>query len=123
MCGEEDQIVGMTRLLTIALRLLTLVEMQVRTGLAKDGEKLAGLYGGQESRKTGQPTATRMLKVISRMNLSLTRIDMDGRVAWHVTDIPPLLERILRLLGLTPSIYTNLAFHAPGRETSQKMKL
>jgi transposase len=43
---EEEQIIGLTRLLTIALRLLTLFEMTVRTGLAKAGEELTGLYEG-----------------------------------------------------------------------------
>ena len=37
---EEDQIIGMTRLLTLALRVLTLSEVQVRSGLEESEEEL-----------------------------------------------------------------------------------
>jgi len=43
---EDEQIVGLTRLLTIALRVLTLTELQVRSGLAEAEEALSGLYEG-----------------------------------------------------------------------------
>jgi transposase len=58
---EEEQIVGLTRLLTIALRVLTLSELQVRSGLAEAEERLIGLYEGQPKR----PTAYRLCTFIS----------------------------------------------------------
>jgi transposase len=64
---EEDQIIGMTRLLTLALRVLTLSEVQVRSGLEESAEELPGLYEGQPNRKTGQPTAVRWLKGCGRL--------------------------------------------------------
>jgi transposase len=67
---EEEQIIGLTRLLTIALRLLTLFEMTVRASLATTGEELTGLYEGQPKRKTSRPTATRMLKAVARMGIT-----------------------------------------------------
>ena len=33
---------------------------------------------------------------------------MGGQVMWHVGALPPLLCRILELLGLPESLYTNL---------------
>jgi transposase len=48
---EDEQIIGLTRLLTIALRLLTLFEMTVRATLATTEEDLTGLYEGQPNRK------------------------------------------------------------------------
>jgi transposase len=106
---EEEQIIGLTRLLTIALRLLTLFETMVRAGLADAGEELKGLYEGQENRKTARPTGTRMLKAIVRMGITLTRlvVGMDSR--WHVTALPPLLLRLLELVGLPETLYTGLA--------------
>ena len=47
---EEEQIVGLTRLLTIARRVLTLSELQVRGGLSEREEELSGLYEGQPNR-------------------------------------------------------------------------
>jgi transposase len=106
---EDDQIIGLTRLLTIALRLLTLFEMTVRASLAETQEDLAELYDGQPKRKTSRPTATRLLKTIARMEITLTHVTVDGDSQWYLSTLPPLLIRILELAGLSPSIYTGLA--------------
>jgi transposase len=105
---EDEQIIGLTRLLTIALRLLTLFEMRVRAGLAATGEVLSGLYAGQPNRKTARPTATRLLKAIARMEITLTCVESENDSHWFVSSPPPLLLRILELVGLSGSIYTSL---------------
>ena len=99
---------GLTRLLTIALRVLTLSELQVRSGLAEAEEALGGLYEGQPKRTTAYPTAGRCLKAISRMEITATRVEAGKGVHWHVTDLPPLLKRIMKLLHLSPTLYTRL---------------
>jgi transposase len=109
---EEEQIVGLTRLLTIALRVLTLSELQVRSGLAEAEEKLSGLYEGQPKRTTDHPTAARCLKAISRMEITVTRVEAGQHVQWHLTRLPPLLVRILKLLHLSPNLYTCLTKQA-----------
>jgi transposase len=106
---EEEQIIGLTRLLTIALRLLTLFEMTVRANLATTGEDLTGLYEGQPKRKTSRPTATRMLKAVVRMGVTLTHIIGNETSCWHMSTLPPLLLRILSLVGLSSALYTNIA--------------
>jgi transposase len=106
---EDEQIIGLTRLLTIALRLLTLFEMTVRAGLAKAEEELTGLYEGQAKRKTSRPTATRLLKAIARMGITLTHVVTEDDSRWYVSALPALLLRILALVGLSPILYTGLA--------------
>jgi len=105
---EEEQIMGMTRLLTLALRVLTLSEVQVRSGLADAEEELRGLYEGQPNRATGQPTAVRWLKAISRLEITVTQVTLGKETHWHLTELPPLLKRILKLLHLSPDLYTRL---------------
>ncbi len=105
---EEEQIIGMTRLLTLALRVLTLSEVQVRSGLEESEEELRGLYEGQPNRKTGQPTAVRWLKAITRMEITATQVELGKEVCWHLTDLPPLLTKIMKLLQLSPKLYTCL---------------
>jgi transposase len=106
---EDEQIIGLTRLLTIALRLLTLFELRVRAGLGEAGEELSGLYEGQPRRKTSRPTATRLLKAIARLEVTLTRVESEDDLQWHVPALPPLLLRILKLVNLSGDIYTRLA--------------
>jgi transposase len=106
---EDEQIIGLTRLLTIALRLLTLFELRVRAGLEKAQEELSGLYEGQPKRKTARPTATRLLKAIARMEITVTCVVSGDDSQWYVSSLPSLLRRILELLDLSESIYANLA--------------
>jgi transposase len=105
---DDEQIIGLTRLLTIALRLLTLFEMRVRAGLAEAAEELSGLYEGQPKRKTSRPTATRLLKAIARMEITLTGVESEDNSQWYVSALPPLLLRILELVNLSEDIYTSL---------------
>jgi transposase len=106
---EEEQIIGLTRLLTIALRVLTLFELRVRAGLAETKGALAGLYEGQPKRKTARPTATRLLKAIARMEITLTGVTVRDELRWYVSTLPALLIRILEFIGLSPDLYTGLA--------------
>jgi transposase len=107
---KDDQIKGLVRLLTLALRLLTLIESQVRRGLAKEHATLTGLYEGQPSRSTDRPTGKRILKAFARAKITLLRVELDSGVEWHVTPLTPLHKQILRYLRLPLSLYTDLAY-------------
>jgi transposase len=104
----DHQIIGLTHLLTLALRLLSLIETQVRRGLSDTQQTLLGLYPGQPQRATSQPTATRLLKAITREEMTLARIEIGPQIYWHMTPVPELLGRVLAFLGLSVSLYTRL---------------
>lgn len=110
---RDDQILGLIRLLTLALRLLTLIETQVRHGLARDGSALRGLYEGQPNRTTDRPTAVRLLKAVARAEITLTKIQMDGHTGWHLTPVPAWLPQVLGYLKLSPTLYTRLTENSP----------
>jgi len=59
---RDDHATGLIRLLTIGLRVLTLLEFVVRRRLAAEGSQLAGLYAGNPKRATARPTAELLLK-------------------------------------------------------------
>jgi transposase len=105
---RDDQITGLTHLLTLALRLLSLLETQVRQGLAQAGERLSGLYPEQPNRSTDRPTATRLLKVFARAEITLTCMTVGTVSHWHLTPLSAPLLQILAYLQLSPSIYTRL---------------
>ena len=105
--ARADHATGLVRLLTIALRVLTLVEFEVRRQLAAAGTALAGLYAGQPTRATARPTAERLLA--SFREVTLTRIDLPSPVMRHLTPLTALQQRILDLLNYPPTIYTRLA--------------
>nr|MBA3283845.1 transposase [Nitrosopumilus sp.] len=54
---NEKQILGMTRLLILALKILTLMTAYIRKNMKKENIVLKGLYAGQPARKHPAPTA------------------------------------------------------------------
>jgi transposase len=109
---RDDQIQGLTHLVTLALRALLLFEILVRRGQDQDGEKLKGLYPGQAKRVTDRPTAKRVLEAISRARITLTRVEGGGEVRWHLKALPELVKRVLRYLGLSEAVYTQLVINS-----------
>ena len=105
---RDDQITGLTHLLTLALRLLTLIETQVRHSLAQTGEQMSGLYEGQPSRKTTRPTGMSLLKAFARGEVTLTGIQIRESCPWHITPLSSLQKQILAYLKLSPSLYKRL---------------
>jgi transposase len=104
---RADHATGLIRLLTIAVRVLTVVEFAARRRLAETGTALTGVYAGQPSRTTTRPTAERLLA--SFREVTLTIIELPGQVLRHLTPLTALQERILALLDCSPRLYTQLA--------------
>lgn len=104
--ARDDHATGLIRLLSIALRILTLLEFLVRRRLAQEKAELAGLYAGQPQRATARPTAERILETFE--HITLTVIGEPPHTVHHVTSLSPLQRRILDLLDFSPDIYTGL---------------
>ena len=68
---DEEKIRGLMFLLTIALRVFTLMEFVVRRQLHQSQSSLAGLYQGNPRRTTKRPTAEKMLKAFNNITLYL----------------------------------------------------
>jgi transposase len=103
---RDDHATGLIRLLSIALRVLTLLEFVGRRQLAAEGATLAGLYAGNPQRATDRPTAERLLEAFE--DITLTIIKGAQQTARHVTALSPLQQRILELLGFSSVLYTGL---------------
>ncbi len=104
---RDDHATGLVRLLSIGLRVLTLLEVVARRHLAQEGTSVAGLYAGQPTRTTTRPTTERLLA--SFREITLTVVDLPGRVVRHLTPLTALQQRLLVLVDCSPEIYTCLA--------------
>jgi len=107
---RDDHATGLIRLLSIALRVLTLLEFVVRRQLTAEGATLSGLYAGNPKRETARPTAERLLEAFQDVTLTVieTVIEGVGQVYRHLTALSPLQERILDLLGFSSRVYRRL---------------
>jgi len=103
---RDDHATGLIRLLSIALRVLTLLEFVGRRQLAAAGAKLAGLYAGNPRRETARPTAERLLEAFR--DITLTISEGPEQTTRHLTTLSPLQQRILEILGFSSALYTRL---------------
>lgn len=103
---RDDHATGLIRLLSIGLRVLTLLEFVIRRRLAQTRTELAGLYAGNPKRATAQPTAERLLAAFQ--DITLTVIREPHQTRRHLTPLSKLQRHILDLLGFPVDIYTNL---------------
>jgi transposase len=104
---RDDHLNGLVRLLSLALRILTLTEFVVHRSLKENDETLTGLYPGNPTKETNKPTTERLLRAFKGITLSI--IDLPGQHIQHVSPLSPLQRRILQLLRFDESIYSELA--------------
>jgi transposase len=103
---RDDHATGLIRLLSIGLRMLTLLEFEVRRRLAMAKTTLSGLSVGNPKRATARPTAERLLEACQ--GLTLTIIREGRRRRRHLTQLSRVQQHVLALLALPVDIYTRL---------------
>ena len=104
---RDAQRVGLVRLLSLALRGLSVLKYQVRRALQAQEEEVLGLYAGQPTRRSSRPWAERILHAFGP--ITLTRITLGSAAYLHVTPLTALQQQLLRLLGGATTIYEGLA--------------
>jgi transposase len=106
---DESRMQGLVLLLSLAIRLLTLLEWQVRKKLQDSGQTLTGVYPGQPGRQARRPSAEMLLKVFQGISLSV--VEVAGEVSIHLTPLTPLQERLLALWDLPADLFHRLIQH------------
>jgi transposase len=105
----ESRIIGLVRVLSLGLRVLTLLEFVARRTLRRQGTTLAGLAAGNPKRATGRPTTEQMLQAFK--DLTLTVIQHGSQITKHLPPLSVVQQQILKLVGLSPAIYGRLTEH------------
>jgi transposase len=108
---RDDQVIGLTHLLSVALRILTLLEFVVRRSLKQQGATLVGLYKENQRKATARPTAERLLQAF--VPITLTQVHLPEQVVCHVTPLTLVQQQILALLGVSPDLYASLTRTIP----------
>jgi transposase len=103
---RDDHRVGLIRLLTIALRVVTVLEGVARHALTEQQQEIAGLFAGNPKRRTAQPTTERLLEAFNE--ITLTIVSGPGFVQRHLPPLSALQQQLLALCGFSPAVYTRL---------------
>jgi transposase len=103
---SEERVAGLVHLLSLGLRVLTLVEYVVRRNLADCGELLRGVYAGQPGRGTSRPSAELLLAAFRGLNLRV--VEAEGVRYRTVSPLTAVQRRILKLLEIPSHVYKGL---------------
>ena len=98
--------VGLIHLLTIALRILTLIEFNVRRHLQLSHKTLAGIYAGQQGRRTSRPSAELLLNAFQ--NIDAVVGNANGASLAYLTPLTRTQRQIVSLLELDSHLYDDL---------------
>ena len=111
---RDDQIEGLTYLLTLGVRVLTVMEFVLRHSLQNDQAKLPSLHPENRTKMTDTPTAERLLKAFSDVSLTIVKTAAGEDILRRLTPLSTLQQEILRRLGLETSLYRQLEIHNSG---------
>jgi transposase len=100
---DEARMQGLVYLLSLALRLLTLLEWVVRERLREAGARLQGIYAGQPGRKTDRPSAELLLRAMKTISVSV--VESNGQAHALLSPLTEVQIRLLELWGLPPDLY------------------
>ena len=108
---RDDQIEGLTYLLTLGVRVLTVMEWTLQRSLQKEQASLIGLHPENRNKSTDKPSAERVLKAFSKVTLTIMK-DGEGReIGRWLTPLLAVQQDILQHLGLESSLYSQLEIH------------
>jgi transposase len=96
------RVAGLVPLLSVGLRLLTLLEFVVRRALGRREEKLRNVYPGQAGRGTSRPSAALLLEAFRGLDLRV--VEAAGKRYVVVRPLDAVQKRILALLNLPLSL-------------------
>jgi transposase len=103
---SDQRATGLVRLLSIGLRVLTLLEFSVRQSLADTKATVAGLYAGNPKRTTNRPTAEALLGAFQGLDLS--EVSIGQQLHRHITPLSEVQQHLLAFLDFSPELYDQL---------------
>ena len=110
----NDQIEGLTYLLTLGVRVLTVMEFVLRRSLQTEQTTLPGLHPEHKTKMTDKPTAERILKAFADVSLTILKNAAGEEILRRLTPLSGLQEDILQRLGLGATLYAQLEIQAMG---------
>jgi transposase len=105
---RNEQIEGLTYLLTLGVRVLMVTEFVLRRSLETEQTRLLGLHPENKQKRTDKPTAERILKAFSAISLTIVKNAVGEEMLRRLTPLSGLQEDILQRLGLGVALYRQL---------------
>ena len=104
----------LTYLLTLGVRVLTVMEFVLRRSLEKDQAALPGLHPENKQKMADKPTAERLLKAFADVSRTIIKHAAGEEILRRLTPLSRAQEAILQRLGLGTQLYRQLAIQNMG---------
>ena len=112
---KDEQVKGLMRLLTLCLKVSTIISSKLRFSLQRSKVSLQEVYAGQPKKKTTSPMTKTILNLFYRQNIILSRVEIGQDVYWDISQMSKTCREILSHLGLV-GIYQNIITTLKNRE-------
>jgi hypothetical protein len=116
---RDEQIQGLTYLLTLGVRVLSVMEFTLRRSLQKEDAKLAGLHPENGNKCTDKPTAERVLKAFSQVSLTIIKEAAGRELMRWLTPLSSVQQDILQRLSLDIALCRQLEIQNTGNGLSE----
>jgi transposase len=110
----NEQIAGLTYLLTLGVRVLTVMEFVLRRSLAQDQAGLSNMHPENKQKSTDKPTAERSLQAFAGVSLTIIEHATGEEILRRITPLSGVQEAILQRLGLDTNLYRQLEIQNMG---------
>ena len=110
----NDHIEGLTSLLTLGVRVFTVMAFVLRRSLHNAQATLSGLHPEHKQKMTDKPTAERLLKAFREVSLTMIKHTAGEDILRRLTPLSGLQEDILQRLGMGTSLYRQLEIQETG---------
>ena len=104
---KDNRIKGLVNILLLALKICSMLEYKVAEQLQDRKEILYNVYEGNPNRGTDRPSAKRILTAFEGISLSVI-LNKDQFQFALMTPLKPVQQKILSLLDLKDTIYSDL---------------
>ena len=102
---KDERLKGLCRLLSIALRLIALIQYRIRDSLAKSQEVIKGLEKGKPNSTTSKPTTLSILEKFVSDQITISTVTFGGKTQYHMTPLNDELKKILIHLKIPLLLY------------------
>jgi hypothetical protein len=111
---QDDQSEGLTSLLTLGGRVLTVTEFVRRRSLGQDEASRLGLHPENKRKRTGTPTVERLRHAFVGVSLTIIPSAAGEEILRRLTPLSGVQEVILPRLGLGTHLYRQLTIQKRG---------
>jgi len=108
---KDNRISALINVLILVLKVISLIEYDIAKGLKAANKELAGLYAGNPTISTANPTIGKIVEAFNDFSVTLVNVKTTGSQLVLMPQLSITQQSIIELLGFSPDIFYRLKNH------------